>query len=134
MLKHLLQKKSNKQMVEKLKPKLRQEGYQASALLPKGWMARQRPNSNQLDVEFLTAKLQTLKGLERALEWLKTSNDEKKHKFEPTIVQNCGHQMQFDNPEDLVKHIMLDYYEFEDINVNQSNYLSQATWFNQILG
>ena len=82
MLKHLLQKKSNKQMVEKLKPKLRQEGYQASALLPKGWMARQRPNANQLDVEFLTAKLQTLKGLERALEWLKTSNDKKKHKIE----------------------------------------------------
>ena len=79
MLKHLLKKKSNKKAVEKLKPKLIQEGYQTSALLPKGWMARQRPNSNQLDVEFLTSRMQTLKGLERALDWLKMSKDKKKN-------------------------------------------------------
>ena len=79
MLKHLLKKKSNKKAVEKLKPKLIQEGYQTSDLLPKGWMARQRPNSNQLDVEFLTSRMQTLKGLERALDWLKMSKDKKKN-------------------------------------------------------
>ena len=57
---------------------------------------------------------------------------EPKHRFVPTIVRDCGHQMQFDNSEELVKHIQLGFYEFEEINVNQSNYLSQATWFNQI--
>ena len=79
MLKHLLREKSNKKLVEKLKPKLIQEGgYQTSALLPKGWMARQRPNADQLDVEFLTIKMQSLKGLERALDWLKMSKFKKK--------------------------------------------------------
>ena len=81
-LKHLLKKKSNKKVVEKLRPKLSQEGYQASALLPKGWMARQRPNANQLDVEFLTVKMQALKGLERALDWLNMSKDKKKNDIE----------------------------------------------------
>ena len=86
MLKHLLEKKSNKKLVEKLKPQLRQEGYQASALLPKGWMARQRPNANQLDLEFLTDKMQTLKGIERALDCLKMS----KHKKKDNDIVNLG--------------------------------------------
>ena len=80
MLKHLLRKRSNKKAVEKLKPKLSQEGFQTSALLPKGWMAKakQRANAGQLDMEFLTIKMQTLKGLEKALDWLKLSKDKKK--------------------------------------------------------
>ena len=73
-LKHLLETKSNKKTVEKLKPKLRQEGFKASGLLPKGWMVRQSPYKYQVGLEFLTSELHSLKCLDQALEWLKMSN------------------------------------------------------------
>ena len=101
MLKHLLEKKSNKKLVEKLRPKLSQEGYQFSVLLPKGWMARQRPNSGQLDVEFLTDKMQTVKGLERAMDWLKMSKDKKK---DDNIINLKRFAQQIKQEVDVRKH------------------------------
>lgn len=44
------------------------------------------------------------------------------HKFVPIIIQDCGHQMVFENPDDLSAHILGSYFMMEQDNVDRSYY------------
>ena len=75
MLKHLVLNQENENIINKLKETLKHEGFNPHHLLPKGWMVKQRKNSKQLALLFLTQNMEELKGSKKAFEFLKKDSN-----------------------------------------------------------